>query len=104
MEPFAEWLSHLKQQQKKQKQDQLNRPSYPRKEDQEEEDDNPAARITDFLEHHFVRMSCGGVVLDMTKSLEDSEPLRSMQHVDDDLVKKYVQTWEDMGFLSRVAK
>lgn len=84
--PFTEWLSCLRQ-----------GPAAA-------QEDNPAARIVDFLDHHFVRMSCGGVVLDMSKSLKDSQPLRSMQPVDEDLVKKYVQSWQNMGFLAHSDK
>lgn len=80
--PFTEWLSCLRR---------CPTASH---------DDIPAARIVDFLERHFLRMSRGGVVLDMSKSLVDSEPLRSTQAVDEDLVKKYVQSWQEMGFLS----
>lgn len=57
--------------------------------------------LIEFLELHFVRMSCGGVILDTTKSVEDAEPLRNMRPVDEALVKKYVQSWKDMGFLEK---
>lgn len=80
--PFTEWLSYLRQS-----------PAAAI-------EDHPAARIVDFLENHFVRMSCGGVVLDMTKSLADCPSLRSVQPMDEDLVRKYVQSWQKMGFLS----
>lgn len=80
--PFNEWLSCLRQS-----------PAAAI-------EDHPAARIVDFLESHFVRMSCAGVVLDMTKTLADCPSLRSVQPVDEDLVKKYVQSWREMGFLS----
>ncbi|KAI0170256.1 polyketide synthase [Pestalotiopsis sp. NC0098] len=53
----------------------------------------------EFLEAHLVRISCGGVILDATKSMEDSKLLRNMRPVDEDLVKKYVQSWKDIGFL-----
>lgn len=36
------------------------------------EEATQVARIVDFLEHHFVRVSCVGVVLDISKSLMDS--------------------------------
>lgn len=113
VEPFADWLARLKgtekekQEKKKQKkekhQNQIYRPSHSPQEEEQDED-TPAARIAYFLEHHFVRMSCGGVILDMTKSLMDSEPLRNLQPVDDDLVKSYVRSWEDMGFLVPISK
>lgn len=61
--------------------------------------DNPAARLADFLEAHFLRMSCGGLILDTAHSKEHSETLRNSVPVSRDLVRKYVQTWKDMGFL-----
>lgn len=82
MVPFAEWLSYLRQ---------IPAAAI---------EQNPAARIVDFLERHFVRMSCGGIVLDMTKTLADCPSLGSVQPADEDLVKKYVQSWQEMGFLS----
>lgn len=61
--------------------------------------DSSTSHLIEFLDIYFVRMSCGGVILDTTKSMEDSEPLRNMRPVDEDLVKKYVQNWKDKGFL-----
>lgn len=63
--------------------------------------DNPAARLAEFLDAHFVRMSCGGLVLDTAHSREHSETLRGSQPVSRELVMKYVQTWKDIGFLHR---
>jgi hypothetical protein len=63
------------------------------------EADNPAARLVDFLDTHFVRMSCGGLVLDTAKSREHSGTLRREEAVSTELVRKYVRAWKDMGFL-----
>lgn len=63
------------------------------------ETDNPAARLVDFLDDHFRRMSCGGLVLDTTKACEDSPALKSVGPVDDVVVRKYVSAWREMGFL-----
>ncbi|MCJ1472276.1 hypothetical protein MMC13_000923 [Lambiella insularis] len=35
--------------------------------------ENPAARLVDFLEYHFGRMSCGGLILDTQKAKEHSD-------------------------------
>ncbi|KAI0469933.1 putative polyketide synthase [Xylariaceae sp. FL0804] len=63
------------------------------------ETDNPAARLIDFLDHHFRRMSCGGLVLDTAKACKDSPALAAVEAVSTDTVRKYVSAWEDMGFL-----
>jgi hypothetical protein len=63
------------------------------------EADNPAGRLVDFLDTHFVRMSCGGLVLDTAKSREHSETLRREEAVSAELMRKYVRAWKDMGFL-----
>jgi hypothetical protein len=63
--------------------------------------DNPAARLVEFLEAHFVRMSCGDLILDTAHSREHSETLRNSRPVSKELVAKYVQAWKDMGFLHR---
>jgi thioester reductase-like protein len=65
----------------------------------EHEGDNPAILLIDFLEDNFVRMSCGGLLLDTAKVREHSKTLASCGPVDEDLVKLYVRSWRDMGFL-----
>ncbi|KAK3291690.1 polyketide synthase [Chaetomium fimeti] len=61
--------------------------------------DNPAARLVDFLENHFVRMSCGSLVLDTANATEHSPTLQQRGPVTPDLVRKYVNGWMGMGFL-----
>lgn len=115
--PFAEWVSSLRQQHNEQHDRQQNQ-------DQDQDQDqgqgqgqgqgtaaeqaltahtngNPATAtsLADFLEQHFIRMSCGGVVLDMSKSIADCAPLRSVGPVDDALLDLYVRSWKEMGFL-----
>jgi hypothetical protein len=63
------------------------------------EADNPAGRLVEFLDRHFVRMSCGGLVLDTAKSREHSETLRCEEAVSTELVRKYIRAWKDVGFL-----
>ena len=65
------------------------------------ETDNPAGRLVEFLEEHFIRMSCGGLILDTAKSTEHSETLQNEEPISVDLVKKYVSAWKDMGFLHK---
>ena len=61
--------------------------------------DNPAGQIVEFFDAHFVRMSCGGLILDTAKSSEHSPTLRNLGPVSRDLVMKYVRAWKEVGFL-----
>ncbi|KAJ6184618.1 Type I Iterative Polyketide synthase (PKS) [Penicillium mononematosum] len=61
--------------------------------------DNPAALIIDFLETHFVRMSCGGLVLDTTHAAEHSPTLANQRPVDSHLVQNYIRSWKKFGVL-----
>lgn len=65
----------------------------------EHEGDNPAILLIDFLEDNFVRMSCGGLLLDTAKAREHSASLAGCGPVGGDLVRLYVQSWREMGFL-----
>lgn len=62
--------------------------------------DNPAAKLIDFLDDNFVRMSCGGLLLDTTKSREHSRTLAGVGPVSDEVARKFVQSWKDMRFLT----
>ncbi|KAL7906089.1 hypothetical protein GGI35DRAFT_458726, partial [Trichoderma velutinum] len=62
-------------------------------------DENPASRIIDFLDGHFVRMSCGGIVLDTQKAKEHSATMAAQGPVSDDIARAYVASWKAMGFL-----
>ncbi|KAL4910879.1 hypothetical protein BDW74DRAFT_184520 [Aspergillus multicolor] len=61
--------------------------------------DNPAGRLIGFLDHHFLRMSCGGLLLDTTRTREHSPPLAVQGPVSAEVARKYVQAWKAMGFL-----
>ncbi len=63
-------------------------------------EDNPAAKLIDFLDDNFVRMSCGGLLLDTSKAREHSRTLSAVGPVNDDIVRKFVQSWKDMRFLT----
>ena len=65
------------------------------------ESDNPAAKLVDFLDNNFIRMSCGGLLLDTAKSREHSKTLTNVGPVSEEVVRKYVQAWKDMGFLRK---
>ncbi|KAJ5543164.1 type I iterative polyketide synthase [Penicillium sp. DV-2018c] len=61
--------------------------------------ENPAARLADFFEQDFLRMSCGGMILDTARTKEHSERFRELGPIDRALVSKYIQAWKESGFL-----
>ena len=63
------------------------------------ETDNPADKLIDFLDDHFLRMSCGGLILDTKRACEHSKALAAVGPVSAEVARKYVKAWEDMGFL-----
>ncbi|MCJ1251634.1 hypothetical protein MMC30_008869 [Trapelia coarctata] len=63
------------------------------------ETENPAKKILEFFDEHFLRMACGGLVLNTTRSREHSKTLASGEPVSADLARRYVQAWKEMGFL-----
>ena len=62
--------------------------------------DNPAGQLVGFFDKHFIRMSCGGLILDTAKCREHSETLRRRGPVSAELVAKYISAWKNMGFLN----
>lgn len=64
------------------------------------ETENPAGKLIEFLEDNFLRMSCGGLILDVTKTKEHSRTLRNEGPVSAELARKYVRAWMDMGVLA----
>ncbi|KAK4038293.1 hypothetical protein C8A01DRAFT_37750 [Parachaetomium inaequale] len=64
------------------------------------ETENPAARLVDFLDIHFERMSCGGLILDTARAKEHSETMAKEGPVSPELARLYVTAWEKMGFLN----
>lgn len=66
------------------------------------ESDNPAARpgMAEFLAGHFERMSCGGLILDVSRAKEHSATIAAEGPVSLDLAVKYVESWRRMGFLN----
>ena len=64
------------------------------------EKDNPASKLIDFLDSNFLRMSCGGLLLDTTKTREHSKTLRAVEPVSADLTGRFIEYWRNTGFLS----
>jgi len=63
------------------------------------ETENPAARAIDFLEGHFKRMACGGIILDTQRASEHSKTMATEGPVSAEVVRSYVSTWKMLGFL-----
>ncbi|KAG6361743.1 hypothetical protein INS49_009971 [Diaporthe citri] len=61
--------------------------------------DNPAARLVDFFEFHFQRMSCGGLILDTQHAKEHSEIMAKEGPVSAEIARSYVAKWKEIGFL-----
>lgn len=60
---------------------------------------NPAAKLIEFFEHDFTRMSCGALMLDTTRACEHSSSLRAVRPVSVDLARMYVLSWRLAGVL-----
>ncbi|KAL2020283.1 hypothetical protein VTK56DRAFT_8607 [Thermocarpiscus australiensis] len=61
--------------------------------------DNPAATLMEFWDDNFLRMSGGGLVLDTKHALEHSPTLAAVGPVSEELVRKYIHIWKEIGFL-----
>lgn len=60
---------------------------------------NPAATLLEFLDSNYLRMSCGGLVLDTEKAVEHSKTLAAVGPVGEEVVRKYVHIWKEIGFI-----
>ncbi|GKT67239.1 hypothetical protein ColTof3_14578 [Colletotrichum tofieldiae] len=63
---------------------------------------NPAVKLADFLEDHFPRMSCGGLILDTAKACEHSSTLAAQGPIKPELARKYIKYWKEIGFLRSI--
>ncbi|KAL3461921.1 hypothetical protein BJX64DRAFT_288875 [Aspergillus heterothallicus] len=61
--------------------------------------DNPAIKLIEFLDGNFLRMSCGGLLLETTKAREHSRTLAQEGPVSNDVARGYIKAWKEMGFL-----
>ncbi|KAL2802933.1 hypothetical protein BJX63DRAFT_437407 [Aspergillus granulosus] len=83
--PFEEWIQRVM--------------DYPRQVEGPE-GDNPAILLVDFLDNNFIRMSCGGLLLETKKSREHSKTLANLGPVSAETARLFIKSWKDMGFLS----
>ncbi|PKY00457.1 polyketide synthase [Aspergillus campestris IBT 28561] len=79
--PFAEWIQRVK--------------NFPGS-----REDNPAGVMADWLEANFERMSCGGLLLDTAQGVEHSPALKDVGPVGEEVVRKYLDSWIQRGFLA----
>jgi hypothetical protein len=63
------------------------------------ETDNPAARLINFLDDNFERMSSGGLILDTAKAKEHSNTMAKMGPVEANGARRYVASWKKMGYM-----
>jgi hypothetical protein len=47
-------------------------------------------------------MSCGGLVLDTKNAVEHSKALATVGPVSEEIMRKYIQIWKEIGLLSSV--
>jgi acyl transferase domain-containing protein/thioester reductase-like protein/SAM-dependent methyltransferase/acyl carrier protein len=64
-----------------------------------QESENPAIRLVHFLDADYERMSCGGLILDTTKTQEHSKTMAALGPVTPTAAERYVKAWKEMGFL-----
>ena len=64
------------------------------------EKDNPAYKAVEFLDSNFLRMSCGGLLLDTTRAKAHSSTLAAVGLVSDEVALGYIQYWKKVDFLS----
>lgn len=84
--PMEEWVQRVRE--------------WPRREDNVADGENPGYLLVDFLEDHFKRMSCGGLLLATAKARGHSPTLASVGPMGESLIRLYIQSWRDTGFLS----
>ena len=61
---------------------------------------NPASTLLEFLDSNYLRMSCGGLVLDTRRALEHSKSLATVGPMSEEVVRKYIHIWKEIGFLN----
>lgn len=62
---------------------------------------NPAATLLEFLDSNYLRMSYGGLVLDTKKAVEHSKTLAAVGPMSEEVVRKYVHIWKEIGFIHK---
>lgn len=63
--------------------------------------DNPVQNLLEFLDDNFIRMSYGRLVMNPKNTLEHSKSLRAVGPVGEEVVRRYVHIWKEIGFLNK---
>ena len=61
---------------------------------------NPAAKLIDFLDDNFTRMSCGGLLLETNHTEQHSKTFRGVGPINNDTIWKFISAWRETGFLA----
>jgi malonyl CoA-acyl carrier protein transacylase/nucleoside-diphosphate-sugar epimerase len=61
---------------------------------------NPAAKLIDFLDDNFTRMSCGGLLLQTKNTEEHSKTMREVGPIEIETARKFIRAWREIGFLA----
>lgn len=85
--PFHEWVRRVR--------------NWPHSEHNSPKGANPGYLLVDFLESNFIRMSCGGLLMGTSNAREHSSTLAKLGSVSDNLIRLFIESWKDTGFLQR---
>ncbi|KAF7596504.1 hypothetical protein BBP40_001376 [Aspergillus hancockii] len=83
--PFEEWVERVR--------------DWPQKEDNGPQGANPGHMLVDFLDSGFIRMSCGGLLMGTARAREHSPTLAKLGPVSERLIRLFVRSWKDIGFV-----
>lgn len=86
--PFSDWLQQVRQW------------MYPH--DNVASGANPAYTLVDFIQNHFTRISCGGLLMSTSNTVRHFPRLAKLGPISDSLLKQYIDRWIDDGFLKPV--
>jgi hypothetical protein len=65
---------------------------------------NSAVMLSEFLESNYLRISCGGLVLDISNTLEHSATLKAASPVSGIVLREYIHSWKEIEFLQTTAE
>lgn len=60
---------------------------------------NPALTLLELLDSNYLRMSCGGLVVDVKNTIEHSETLAAVGPVSEEVVRKYIYSYLEGDWL-----
>lgn len=84
--PFDEWVRRVRE--------------WPTKSDNGADGANPSYLLADFLDDNFMRMSCGGLLMDTANARKHSPTLAKVGPVSDNTIRLFLKNWVEMGLLN----